>query len=225
MARSRLALAAFGVLGLGASATAPAMAAGDGALHASATFIDPAGTTVGWADLVEDASGRIAVEPEGAKIVAERILSRFGPGEAGSEGLRLGRFALRSVPGLSSRRTLGSRYAEHAIPIDREVYVLAEAGDSAGRLRMQRPSAKGGRFIISLKGEEELSRRARLAAVVLRSMALAAGLGALAVVLQAGAKSSWSLADYGVSERPAQCAYGLALYVRKTLWAAGRGPV
>src|SRR5512147_2041235 len=61
MARSRRWLATFGSLVLGAAATAPAMAAGDGARHASATFIDPTGATVGWASLVEDAAGVVHV--------------------------------------------------------------------------------------------------------------------------------------------------------------------
>lgn len=61
MAISRRFLATFGILILGAASTAPAMAAGDGARHASATFIDPTGNTVGWASLVEDATGVVHV--------------------------------------------------------------------------------------------------------------------------------------------------------------------
>jgi Cu-Zn family superoxide dismutase len=44
-----------------AAATAPGIAAGDGAEHASATFIDATGATVGWASLVEDSTGIVHV--------------------------------------------------------------------------------------------------------------------------------------------------------------------
>jgi Cu-Zn family superoxide dismutase len=61
MARPRPFLATLGVLVLGLAATAPAIAAGTGARHASATFIDSTGATVGWARLVEDASSVVHV--------------------------------------------------------------------------------------------------------------------------------------------------------------------
>jgi len=60
VARSRRLLATFGVLVLGTAASAPGTAA-DGAQHASATFVDATGATVGWASLVEDASGIVHV--------------------------------------------------------------------------------------------------------------------------------------------------------------------
>jgi Cu-Zn family superoxide dismutase len=61
VARPRRFLATFGIIVLGATATAPAIAAGEGARHASATFIDATGGTVGWARLVEDATGVVHV--------------------------------------------------------------------------------------------------------------------------------------------------------------------
>jgi Cu-Zn family superoxide dismutase len=66
MARFRRFGVAFGVLLIGTAFTA-ALASATGALHASATFVDPAGETVGWANLVEDASGvvHVSVHVEG----------------------------------------------------------------------------------------------------------------------------------------------------------------
>lgn len=62
MARSRRSHATLGILILAAATTtAPAFASGDGAQHASATFVDAAGATVGWATLVEDARGVVHV--------------------------------------------------------------------------------------------------------------------------------------------------------------------
>jgi Cu-Zn family superoxide dismutase len=60
VARTRRFLATFGVLVLGTAASAPGIAAG-GAQHASATFVDATGSTIGWATLVEDASGIVHV--------------------------------------------------------------------------------------------------------------------------------------------------------------------
>jgi hypothetical protein len=126
---------------------------------------------------VEDATGRIGVEPHGASFVAERVLSRFDQGEAQAGGMRVGRWVM-SLGGLGGgRRTIGYRYEEHAIPVDREIYVLGEASDEGGKLRMRKPGAKGtggSRFIISLKSEEELSRSAARTATVLRVIAIAA---------------------------------------------------
>ena len=60
MARPRTFIAAFGALLIG-TATMVAATSATGALHASATFVDVAGATVGWANLVEDASGVVHV--------------------------------------------------------------------------------------------------------------------------------------------------------------------
>jgi len=60
MARSRRFIAALGVLLVGIASMA-AVTSASGALHATATFVDGTGQTVGWADLVEDASGVVHV--------------------------------------------------------------------------------------------------------------------------------------------------------------------
>jgi hypothetical protein len=135
---------------------------------------------------VEDESGRIGVEPQGASFVAEKVLSRFDAGEAQMAGLRVGRWAV-SLGGLGEgRRTLGYRYEELAIPVDRPVYVLGEAADEGGTLRMRKAGAKGpggGRFIISVKSEEELTRGASRTAMVLRVTAIAADVVAVGLAV------------------------------------------
>ena len=60
MPRSRRFIAAAGILLIGIASMAAATSA-SGAVHASATFVDAAGETVGWASLVEDASGVVHV--------------------------------------------------------------------------------------------------------------------------------------------------------------------
>lgn len=130
---------------------------------------------------VRDSSGSIRVEPDGAKFVDERVLSRF---ESSAPALgRIGSFDLTGLPagGVGSRRTIGYRFEESAIPVEREVYVLGEAADSDGRLRIRKPGAKGASFIVSLKSEEQLMLRGRRAVTGLR-LGAAASL-ATAVVL------------------------------------------
>ena len=135
---------------------------------------------------VQDASGGMRVEPEGATFVAEKALSRFDPGEPGSGSLSSGRWslALGTLPLLGSgRRTLGYRYEEEILPVGRSVYVLGEASDAGGTLAVRKPSKKGMRFMVSLKSEEELVRGA---AGLSRALAIAAGvLGAAGIVLAA----------------------------------------
>jgi hypothetical protein len=109
---------------------------------------------------VRDSSGRIRVEPEGAKFVDEKVLSRFE--SAGAVG-RIGTFELSGLAavGVGSRRTIGYRFEESAIAVEREIYVLGEAADSEGRLRIQKPATKRTAFVISLKSEEQLAQRSR----------------------------------------------------------------
>lgn len=112
--------------------------------------------------LVDDNTGQIQVDPDGADFVTEKVVSRFEAGGEPSGGeLRLGSFSLRLPSLTGDRRTLGYRFEEEAIPVGRNIYVLGEATELNGELRVQRPQE--GQFIISLKGEEELVRQSQSA--------------------------------------------------------------
>ncbi|MBI2567042.1 MAG: E3 ubiquitin ligase family protein [Candidatus Schekmanbacteria bacterium] len=134
---------------------------------------------------VDDGTGRITVDAAGAKLVTEKALSTFEPGEAHGGVLRLGSFSL-SLGGLSfgsGRRTLGYRYEEDVIPVGRPVYVLGEATDRNGSLRICRP-ADSGKMIVSVKSEEELVRGAQRTMTWLMISAIAsAALGAVLLVV------------------------------------------
>ncbi|HUV07248.1 MAG TPA: E3 ubiquitin ligase family protein [Spirochaetia bacterium] len=137
---------------------------------------------------VEDATGKVKVDPAGASFVAEKSLSRFDSGDPQGTTLRIGGFSL-SLQGLSlaaNRRTLGYRYEEDAVPVGREIYVLGEAIDSGGELRIVKPKEKATKFIVSLKSEEELERGAESASRGLAIGAVvsaAAGIGILVLTL------------------------------------------
>ncbi len=111
---------------------------------------------------VEDATGRVTVDPTGASLMAEKVYDRYEPGEPRSTSLSVGRWTLNLV-GLAltgGRRTLGYKYEEKIVPLGRPVYVLGEASDSGGQLAIRKPTKKGVHFIVSLKSEEELTRSA-----------------------------------------------------------------
>ncbi len=111
---------------------------------------------------VEDATGRITVDPSGAAMTGEKAYDRFEPGEPRSPNLNIGRwrFDLGSVTLGSGRRTLGYKYEETIVPVGKPIYVLGEASDAGGSLSVRKPTKKGASFIVSLKSEEELTRSA-----------------------------------------------------------------
>lgn len=127
---------------------------------------------------VEDATGRIAVDPTGAAITAEKVYDRFEQGEPRGTALSIGRWTLNlaSIALGSGRRTLGYKYEEKLVPLGRPIYVLGEAADSGGQLVIRKPTKKGTAFIVSLKSEEELTKSATGA-----NKGLTIGAGVLAV--------------------------------------------
>ena len=111
---------------------------------------------------IEDSSGRIKVNPEGADLDSVQVVDRFEPAEAAQGGvLSFGGFRF-DLAGFSlggpGTRTLGYRFKERIIPLDRPAYVLGEVVDDGAELVIQKPREGGRRFIISLKSEEELVR-------------------------------------------------------------------
>lgn len=113
---------------------------------------------------VRDATGRVLVNPEGAALDPLEIVEEFQPGGPSEDGalLRFGNFSL-SLGGMlgGNRRTLGYRYQEWIVPINRQVYVLGQATDSSGELCIERPTEGDKSFIISLKSEEQLLAAAK----------------------------------------------------------------
>jgi E3 Ubiquitin ligase len=109
---------------------------------------------------VRDQTGQILVNPAGAEIEGVQVIDQFQPqGPEMQEGtISLGSFTFHySTPNMAGdRQTLGYRFHELILPLERNVYVLGVASDSSGELTIQKPRARGQRFIISLKSEGEL---------------------------------------------------------------------
>ena len=127
---------------------------------------------------IEDATGKFLIDPRGAKVESEQTWSSFESG-AGGTSLRVGSFVLDALAfAAGARRTIGYRFEEHSIPVGRELYVLGEASDVAGSLRMRKPDK--GRFLISTRSEEEILKGTKSG--VIGTQIGAAVLAALAVV-------------------------------------------
>ena len=136
---------------------------------------------------VEDPSGTVGVRGEGAEIDALEVANRFEEREDDGPGFKIGGVTVQVGEG---QQTLGYRHVEHVLPVDAPVYVL-------GTLRADgwigAPENGGGRFLISHRSEEELSKGYKRDALVLALVA--AGLFVFgAVFLAVGLASTLTVA-------------------------------
>lgn len=131
---------------------------------------------------VEDTTGRITVNPNGADIEPVQVVSKYEQSMQGRNSISFGGFSLNVNRSTGDRKILGYEFTEKIIPLDRRVYVIGEATDTSGELMIQRPSEKGKPFIITLKSEEELTKdkEANIKALMVGSiLCLIAGLAAI----------------------------------------------
>jgi hypothetical protein len=136
---------------------------------------------------VQDSTGKIKVNSEGAEMIREKVYSQFQPGEIGGTTIRIGHFSF-SIPSITvggNRRTIGYEYEESIVPVDRDIYVLGEAADTSGEVTLQKPGDKKKKFIISIKSEEELLRGLKGAKTAMLIGSVISGIaGVVVLVLQ-----------------------------------------
>lgn len=111
---------------------------------------------------LQDATGTLEVNLDGAEIDTVKVLDEFRPDSDRGGFLSYGNFSLalsQSYPS-SNRRTLGYRYSEAILPVERRVYILAEVSDELPDLILQKPSAADRHFLVSLKSPDELASSA-----------------------------------------------------------------
>src|SRR5215208_1586706 len=104
--------------------------------------------------VVEDTTGTVAVNAEGAEMDAKQVVNRFER-NTGSEGpsISLGGATIDLGGG---ERTLGYRYTESILPVDAPVYVLGTVQEGGG---IGTPSGdEGHRFVVSHRSEEALGQ-------------------------------------------------------------------
>ena len=111
--------------------------------------------------VVEDPSGAVGVDGEGAEVDALEVTNRFEEAAEGQPGLTIGGVAIQLGQG---ERTIGYRHVESILPVDAPVYVL---GTSRADGRVGAPEDREGRFLISHRSEEELGKGYKKDALVL----------------------------------------------------------
>ena len=104
---------------------------------------------------VEDATGSVPVNAEGAEVDAREVVNRFERNTS-NEGpsISLGGATLNIGGG---ERTIGYRYTESILPIDAPVYVLGTVQES-GEIGAPPPGEAGHRFVVSHRSEEALGQ-------------------------------------------------------------------
>lgn len=99
--------------------------------------------------LINDGSGSIKVDLEGAEKVAQQSVDRFDSQAPSGFSLNFGYSG--------DSKTIGFRYKEHVIPVGAQLYVLGEASDRrGGGISVIKPADTKNHFIVSTKSEEEL---------------------------------------------------------------------
>jgi hypothetical protein len=104
---------------------------------------------------VEDETGSVAVNAEGAEVDARQVVNRFER-NTGGEGpsISLGGATIHLGGG---ERTLGYRYTESILPVDAPAYVLGTV-QGGGGIGGPVPSDQGQRFVVSHRSEEALGQ-------------------------------------------------------------------
>jgi len=121
---------------------------------------------------VKDPTGRVLIDPTGSEIDLIKSVDRFEPVKNVnySNGfLSFGGFSFSvgssySNYGREGRKILGYKFSEYIFPLKQNVFVIGEASDSMGELKISKPSDNEGIFIVSNKSEEQLTKEAKSSA-------------------------------------------------------------
>ena len=131
---------------------------------------------------VEDATGKVQIQPDGADIDAPTILNRFEDKNSSGSGPTIS-FAGISISAGDNDRTLGYRYTVKALEIDKPVYILGAYRED-GTIGKPEHGDKNRKFIVSHRSEEELQSSWGKQAFWLGTSAIAIfAIGAILVIL------------------------------------------
>src|SRR5918995_5281524 len=100
--------------------------------------------------VVEDDSGVVGVDAEGAEVDARQVVNRFDRNTGNEGSFSLGGMTVNLGGG---ERTIGYRYTESILPVDEQVYVLGTVREGGG-IGTPPPGAEGHRFVVSHRSEE-----------------------------------------------------------------------
>jgi E3 ubiquitin ligase len=128
---------------------------------------------------IDDGTGTVLVDPRGAQVDQPEVsLDRYEPHSGDGDETTVSAFGL-SYTSRRGEATVGFQRHEEIIRPGRQLYVLGEAREVAGRVQLGKPGS-GDRFVISTRSEEALSADARKIAAVATAVA---GVAALAGVV------------------------------------------
>jgi hypothetical protein len=129
-----------------------------------------------------DGTGRLQVDPEGARLEMEKMVDRFEPGEL-ERAPRFGALIIDLGHGhvRPHRLTLGYHSLEEIVPLGREVYVLGMATDRDGVLSVVRSPEPDEPFLVSLHSRRQVVAKAR--SDITRSMVGAAVCAPIGIAL------------------------------------------
>ncbi|MEB3233658.1 MAG: E3 ubiquitin ligase family protein [Leptolyngbyaceae bacterium] len=113
--------------------------------------------------LLKDETGTIQVNPDDADMEMTSIVNEFQPEHPRGEMLSFGSFSLdvSRYSRQSSRRTVGYRYRETILPVDRHVLVVGTVSDESNTLVIQKPINSSQTLIISFKNDEAMTADAK----------------------------------------------------------------
>jgi hypothetical protein len=100
--------------------------------------------------VVEDDSGLVGVDAEGAEVDARQVVNRFDRNTGNEGSFSLGGMTVNLGGG---ERTIGYRYTESILPVDEPVYVLGTVREGGG-IGTPPPGAESHRFVVSHRSEE-----------------------------------------------------------------------
>lgn len=114
--------------------------------------------------LLQDSTGQVLVDPSGATIETVSVLDEFRDKAAAGSTVSFGSFSLSLGGDRDGRRTLGYRYRESILPLNRSVLVLGLATDARPdeqvKVAIEKPTTRGQKFMISLKSADQLRQGA-----------------------------------------------------------------
>jgi hypothetical protein len=132
---------------------------------------------------IDDGTGTVLVDPRGAQVDQPEVsFDRYEPHSGDGDETTVSAFGL-SYTSRRGEATVGFERHEEIIRPGRQLYVLGEAREVAGRVQLGKP-ASGGRFVISTRTEDALRADAgKLASVAATVAGVAAVAGVVLVVL------------------------------------------
>jgi hypothetical protein len=124
---------------------------------------------------LRDDTGQLAIVLDGAEIETEKVVDEFRPDQGGQ--ISFGSFSMSVGRPSTGRQTLGYRYRESVLPVQRRATIVGMVADVGDRLQLQKPADNDKHFLVAMRTAEAVTRAAEQQANTLRYI----GFGCLAL--------------------------------------------